>query len=584
MVAELEPDPAASPDARRPRRLAVVLSIAFHAALFLGLRAITPDRARGVAVIDIDTAPLPPLAELLPPEEPDPETPPPPPPGAEDEPALPEPPPAEPGALGSADAGVPDAPIDAPVDAPVDAAVDARPRRADAGLPDADAGPDAGDDERLAAGDLGDAGAADDAAAALDDGDGGPIQVALDQPDGGLAPEVTPDDGDGGLVAAAGASAPADGGAVGTGTAPGDDAGGTGTAPGGDAASAGGDQVGVPGADRSGDPAARPSAGTNANLLGYMPAGHVVTVLVRLDRLRGTEWADRVDALLRPLPDHRSLVGELNVRLADTFELLVVSSPAPQDATATTLVARTAQAPAELRDFLDQPDAPVAWTAVRGGALGRRGRSPRVIPGDPRVFLAWQPGWMTLTQPAQLGGLTATRAGPLDRAAAAADLPPWLARVATIADESGEPTGPALMVTAAGVFGAQIPMLGADGAAIPAPERLTLTVEVVAQGLLLRGTLRYADDGAAATAQHALERLRADLLARYGRVPVLGGIPLVTVLRGLSFQRTGRRLNVASSASIADGRALVDLATAVVTSHFEAARRLPAPPPARPAP
>jgi hypothetical protein len=225
--------------------------------------------------------------------------------------------------------------------------------------------------------------------------------------------------------------------------------------------------------------------------------------------------------------------------------------------------------PAELRDFIDQPDAPVAWSPVRGGALGRRRPSPRVFPGDRRVFLSWRPGWMVLTQPADLGGLTAGRGGALDLAARPADLPPWLARVSTISDESGEPTGPALMVTAGGMFGDRLPLLGPGGASVPAPDRATVTIELDPKGFIVRGNLRYADDSAAATANDAIVRLRAELLDQYGSLPVLSGFPLLTVLRGLTVQRTGRRLAFATSASIADARALLDLASALVSQHFE---------------
>ena len=48
-----------------------------------------------------------------------------------------------------------------------------------------------------------------------------------------------------------------------------------------------------------GEPGAVASAGTTANLLAYMPPSHMVTVLLRFDRLRGTVWADAAIAVLR---------------------------------------------------------------------------------------------------------------------------------------------------------------------------------------------------------------------------------------------------------------------------------------------
>ena len=49
------------------------------------------------------------------------------------------------------------------------------------------------------------------------------------------------------------------------------------------------------------------TAGTAANLLAYFPPGHVVTALVRFDRLRGTEWAATGKVRLC-LPDPAALV------------------------------------------------------------------------------------------------------------------------------------------------------------------------------------------------------------------------------------------------------------------------------------
>ena len=88
------------------------------------------------------------------------------------------------------------------------------------------------------------------------------------------------------------------------------------------------------------------SAGTAANLLAYFPPGHQITVLIRFDRLRKTEWAEPAAKLFRPMPDYGALFGDRDVPLADQLDTLVISSPKPRDATATTpLGAVTASAP-----------------------------------------------------------------------------------------------------------------------------------------------------------------------------------------------------------------------------------------------
>lgn len=548
---ESAPDDASPADGRRLTVIGVVISVALHVVVMVTLRLVLPEaeRERAISVIDIQTAPRAPEAEALPPEQEAP-------PesaaaaGADEqgEVEMPDEAPPEEG-VGMVDAGVPvDAPE--PVDAPP------KKRRVDAGV---------------------DGGGLDDAQLARGAVDGG---VVVD--DGGLAMLEVP--ADGGVVAAVAADgrAPADDGgamvasAAGDGGVPGGVPGGVGTSDGGVG------PFGPPGgADPTGSVAAKPSSGTAANLLNYFPRGHVVTVMARLDRLRGTEWAERVETLLKPLPDYRGLVGDADVGLADNFDLLVVSSARPDDAVATTVLVRTRMAPAELRDFIDQPDAPVAWSAVKGGALGKRGRSPRVFHGDQRVFLSWAPGWMVLTQPRDLGPLTTPRTGDLDRAARPIDLPPWLARAATISDESGEPTGPALMVTAANMFGDEIPMVGVAGASIPAPEQATITLEIVVDGFLLRGNLRYPDDSAAATAQDAIERLRLDLMNDRASRFVLERVGAVNPLRNLTLKRTGRRVAFSTSASIAEARAILAVVAQFVTAHFEERRAVPV---RRPAP
>lgn len=414
----------------------------------------------------------------------------------------------DPDGVGSLDAGI-DAEM--AVDAGVDArATDARPRR-DGG------GGDAGE------GDAGlDAGA--DAALVAVVGDGG-----VEAGDGGVA------GGDGGAAGGDGGVASAD-------------------------------------PDRVGTVGAKVSSGTAANLLGYAPDGHVVTVLARLDRLRGTEWVEPIEAILKPLPDHDALIGDQPVRITDVFETLVISSPEPNRADATTLVGRSARTPAELRDLLDQPAARVLWTPTVGGALGRRQPSKRLIVGDERVFLAWAPGWTTLARPDDLAGLLQPATIGLDHAVAAPDrLPPWLARVATIEDESGTDEGPALMVTAGGMFPALIdlPMVDAD---IPGPERATLTLTIDPAGFVVRGNLRYPDEGVAATAADAIVRAQRQLsgstLARFA----LGQVKAWNAVRNLTVQRTGARVAFSTSISTGDGRVLLGRLADLVAAHFEGLR------------
>ncbi len=515
-------EPLATRDHRRLARLAIVASVALHTLGLLGLRCgeapPRPERKPGFT-IDIETAPKPRQAQALPPEEERAATAIPPPRAPVEEVQVP--PPTQVAGIG----------LDAGVDAPEP--MDAGRRR----IARADAGMDAGDQVAGVDAGVGDGG---DQVAAL--ADGGPID------DGGAVAVLG--DGDAGAVA------------VGGGT--------------GDGGVSDGGLVATGGADPSGSAKARPSAGTAADLRTFFPPGHVVSVLIRLDRLRDTEWSPQVDAIFAPMPDYRSLVGGADLKLADTFESLAISTPTPRDAVATTLVVRARTAAPALRDLLDAADAPVAWSAVVGGALGRRGRSPRVFVGDRRVFLQWRPGWTTLAHPSDLGGLLAARAGDLDVEAPAAALPPWLGLVTAIEGESGHPTGPALMATASGFFPPVIP-LPIGGASLPGPDRATITLEIDLSGFQVAGNVRFADAAAATTAAEVIERVRVELLADRWTKIALGRAGALNALTGLSIQQTGRRLAFATSISTADARVLLQLVANLVSNYF-AALRDPAPP------
>jgi len=347
-------------------RRALLVSVALHlATAALAGWLIVPAHTTTAELVDIEIAPPAPLPEALPPEvarpperdlahrdeaEPDP---------ASTAPKEPE--------EGTVDAGV-DARPDAAIDAAIDARPDARPDAApdapiDAGVPDA---------MTVASADLdaatGDAGP--EVAAA--DGGEGATQVALADADQGDAGVVARGDGSG----SASGSAVALGGDAGAGSGSGadpagavarnDGSGSAGSAarslPGTSAvvptgsAGAGSDAPGLdtaalaaalataapgtpgvpgaPGAPGASDaPAvdgAPTTAGTAANLLSYFPDGHVLTALIRFDRLRGTEWSAQTERLLRPLPDYQLLFGSRDADVTAKLETLVISTPRPR--------------------------------------------------------------------------------------------------------------------------------------------------------------------------------------------------------------------------------------------------------------
>jgi hypothetical protein len=311
------------------------------------------------------------------------------------------------------------------------------------------------------------------------------------------------------------------------------------------------------------------TAGTAANLLAYFPDGHVVTALIRFDRLRGTEWEAQTERLLRPMPDYQLLFGPRDAAITHKLDTLVISTPRPRDAAATTLVARTPLARGALRDFLGAAS-PVHWSATRGGLLGNR--TGKLPPGDQRVFLSPFKGWFLLAQPGDLGSLAAAR-GDLNTIEATGKLPPWLTGIRAIEHETGEPRGPALVVTL-GLGGKRFKLGGNDFGlgirSVPTPDRVSLAMELVPQGWLVRGNLRFASDTDAAELIAAVQKLQ-QRVADSRTIQLVIGKPIAHVIANLAFARAGPRVSYATSISIADTRALLAFAAAQLDQYFGAA-------------
>lgn len=535
-----------------PIRRALVWSALAHAAVALvGWLALDREPRAEPELVDIEVAPPPPKAEALPAE-----VAPPPEPlarqAAEDgEPVAP--PPEPPGDY-AVDAGI-DAPIDAPPDAAIDAPLPPAPDAAvDAGVPMvamADAA-EAVDGGAVAAAD---AGALDDAAQ---------IASIVDP----WQPAEPPAAGSGGGSGGAGSGAAGGGSGSGSGSAIA--AAGSGSAGSGAAVAGMTDEPAVEGAPTS--------PGTAANLLAYFPKGHTTTVLIRFDRLRGTEWAAPTERLLRPMPDYRVLFGATDAKVAEKLDTIVISTPQANNALATTLVARTGLDRASLRGFLAAVN-PVSWSAAKGGLLGKRGG--RIIPQDKRVYLSPFKGWFLLAQPGDLQGLTAPAPGNLDTVEATGQLPPWVAGIRAIESQTGSTTGPALVLTIA-LDGKRRDLgendFGLGVKSFPTPDRGSLAAEVVKQGWLVRGNMSFASDAAAAEFVAAAEAARQRITdSRLLQAAI--GKPAARVIANLSFARTGPRVSYATSISIADMRAIMSAAAQQLDTYFAGLRGQPPPQP-----
>ena len=319
----------------------------------------------------------------------------------------------------------------------------------------------------------------------------------------------------------------------------------------------------------TGEPA---TAGTAANLLAYFPNNHVVTVLLRFDRLRGTEWAPVAQQVLAVMPDYGTLIADPDTDVADLLDLVAMSSPKPNDAAKTLLAVKAHVSAADLRDFLDEPGAPVTWSRVSGGVLGSRGKGKRVMRGDPRVFLAPFEPWMVLARPRDLPGLLDAAEGDLAGAAADPDkLPGWLSRLADLETESGKTDGPALMMT----LGPRaktwdVPDIGLGVTSLPAPERMTLSLEIDRQGFHVKGHLKFRTEDEAIDFVEQTEAARQTALESAAHTMVLKRAKIWNAVKGLTMVRSDRRVSYSTSVSIADARVMSAAGIVLVGEYFQA--------------
>jgi hypothetical protein len=495
---------------------ALACSFALHLVVVGVVAALaTADAPHATETIDIEVAPPPPIAEALP---------------AERERARAPAPQAVPAAT------APEPPAhDEPAATAIDAGVDAprKRRRADAAVDarDEDAGVDAGVDAPL------DGGSGSGGVAPSIPGDGGASDAPASDDGGTAQPMVATATADGGVGSAAFGS----GAASGSGTE---------------------NDLAVDGAPTT--------AGTAANLLAYFPEGHLITALVRFDRLRDTEWAAPTVALLRPLPDYHSLFGNRDVDLARALDMLVISSPRPRDATATTIVVHTRMSRPSMRDFLANHDTSIAWSSVRGGVVGKR--SGKLAVGDARVLISpWQ-GWYLLAQPADLGDTLTPSSGEFATVEAKGTLPAWLSGIRDIEKESGDQArGPALVVTLASEKGRyHFPDFGLGVTSAPAPVRMSVAVELVKHGWLVRGNVKFGSEADAAEIVGTIADVQRRVANSHLLSLLLRRQHVLDALVGLSVQQNGDRVSYATSMSIADARIVLAAAGAQLDAYFRA--------------
>ncbi len=320
-------------------------------------------------------------------------------------------------------------------------------------------------------------------------------------------------------------------------------------------------------AGAEGDPLSRPPPpGAAADFRPYVPAGDKIAVLLRLDRLRGTPWAPRIEAILAPMPDHRSILGEGTATMADLFDVLLISSSAPRDVAATNLAARGTMSAPALRDLIDRPAQPVAWSPARGGALGRRAPSELKLARDERVFLMPYPGWVVLAAPVHLGVLIEPSAVALAEAHAVdADLPPWLARVRDVAAVAGEAGGPIAVVALSKVPKRMtLPVVGE----LPGPRRVAFAVERAGAGFVVRGTMWFTNPAAALEFERRFAAAREQMLGSTMARAILRNLHAYNAVSGTVLRVDADTAVFATSVSGVDARAGMELAAEWVRRFF----------------
>ena len=161
------------------------------------------------------------------------------------------------------------------------------------------------------------------------------------------------------------------------------------------------------------EPAPDQGAPRATSLRQYGPEGSRVTVLLRLDRLRGTGYAPALDAILGRLPDRRDLLEGTGLDLFQTFDALLIATPNPLDYTVTFLAAHHRLRDGEMRAALER-GAKATGRALTWRTEGRRpfaerhARAPAASPApgfattisrDDRLIVLPAPGLVVVTPP-----------------------------------------------------------------------------------------------------------------------------------------------------------------------------------------
>lgn len=293
------------------------------------------------------------------------------------------------------------------------------------------------------------------------------------------------------------------------------------------------------------------------DLTAYGPRGSRLTVLLRLDRLRTSDLAPGVDALMARLPDHRDLLEGTGLDLFKSFDALLIATPHPLDPTVTFLAVRhhldDDKLRAALNDGAHATGRTLAWSHDRGRWIGERRAAHRTGAGlsrDDRLIVLPAPGLAVITPPAYRALLLQRTprsdqpppdAGTEADGGAATPAPlDWTALLSRIDAEEGlMPPDGDVMMSAVDIFKSR------DGRA---PEVYGMEVPAAARAVAgLQGgdgfldlTADFADDSQASHWESEWPNIRARL--RGNPMVILGGFS--PLLGRLALERDGRAVHV----------------------------------------
>jgi hypothetical protein len=109
--------------------------------------------------------------------------------------------------------------------------------------------------------------------------------------------------------------------------------------------------------------------------------------------------------------------------------------------------------------------------------------------------------------------------------------------------------------------------LGLGISSIPTPDRASLAMELVPQGWLVRGNLRFASEADAIELVAAVQQVQQRIAGSYV-LQLAVGKRIARVVASLAFARNGVRVSYATSMSIADARAILAAAGKQIDQYF----------------